>query len=129
MDNKTKGQVVKADENIFEALEVANSGYEKIRLDLMLSIRQWFKESGLNQQEASQVLKCTQPQLSAVLNTKYEEFTIDRLVKMVSHIGKNIELRVLKPENLFPAKLSYLQYLLEFNIQCAKAGRNSTTTS
>jgi len=96
MDKKIKGQVVKSDENIFEALEVANSGYEKIRLDLMVTIRQWFKESGLNQQEASQVLKCTQPQLSAVLNTKYEEFTIDRLVKMVSHIGKNIELRVLE---------------------------------
>ena len=91
-----KSQIVKADENIFEALEVANSGYEKIRLDLMLTIRKWFKESGLSQQEASKQLQCTQPQLSAVLNTKYEEFTIDRLVKMVSHIGKNIELRILE---------------------------------
>jgi len=46
-----KNEVLKADENIFEALEVANSGYEKIRLDLMLVIRKWFKSSGLNQQE------------------------------------------------------------------------------
>lgn len=37
-----KRERVKAEENIFEALEVANSGYEKIRLDLMLTIRQWF---------------------------------------------------------------------------------------
>jgi predicted XRE-type DNA-binding protein len=91
-----KSQIVKADENIFEALEVANSGYEKIRLDLMLTIREWFKESGLNQQEAAKLLNCTQPQISAVLNTKYEEFTIDRLVKMVSCIGKNVEIKVLE---------------------------------
>ncbi len=90
------GQVVKAEENIFEVLEVANSGYEKIRLDLMIIIRQWFQESGLNQQEAAKVLNCTQPQVSAVLNTRYEEFTIDRLVKMVSCIGKSVEIIVLE---------------------------------
>ena len=91
-----KNEVLKADENIFEALEVANSGYEKIRLDLMLVIRKWFINSGFNQQEAAKALCCTQPQISAVLNTKYEEFTIDRLVKMVSCIGKNVEITVLE---------------------------------
>lgn len=91
-----KGQVVKAEENIFEVLQVTNSGYEKIRLDLMLSIREWFQKSGLNQQEAAKLLNCTQPQISAVLNTKYEEFTIDRLIKMVSCIGKSVELTVLE---------------------------------
>lgn len=91
-----KSQIVKADENIFEALDVANSGYEKLRLDLMLIIRKWFKESNLNQQEAAKLLNCTQPQISAVLNTKYEEFTIDRLVKMVSCIGKSVEIKVLE---------------------------------
>jgi predicted XRE-type DNA-binding protein len=91
-----KRETIKAEENIFETLEVANPGYEKIRLDLMLTIRQWFQKSGLNQQEAAKMLNCTQPQISAVLNTKYEEFTIDRLVKMVSCIGKDIELRILE---------------------------------
>jgi predicted XRE-type DNA-binding protein len=91
-----KRETIKAEENIFEALGVANPGYEKIRLDLMLTIRQWFQKSGLNQQEAAKKLNCTQPQISAVLNTKYDEFTIDRLVKMVSCIGKNIELRILE---------------------------------
>ncbi len=91
-----KNKIVKADENIFEALEVKNSAYEKIRLDLMLVIRKWFKKSGLNQQDAAKALCCTQPQLSAVLNTKYEEFTIDRLVKMVSCIGKEVEIKVLE---------------------------------
>lgn len=91
-----KRELIKAEDNIFEALEVANSGYEKIRLDLMLTIRQWFQKSGLNQQEAAKMLNCTQPQISAVLNTKYEEFTIDRLVKMVSCIGKEIQLKILE---------------------------------
>jgi predicted XRE-type DNA-binding protein len=91
-----KNKIVKVDENIFEALEVKNSAYEKIRLDLMLVIRKWFKKSGLNQQDAAKALCCTQPQISAVLNTKYEEFTIDRLVKMVSCIGKEVEIKVLE---------------------------------
>lgn len=91
-----KSEIVKANDNIFEALEVANSGYEKICLDLMLVIRKWFKNSGLNQRDTAKALCCTQPQLSTVLNTKYEEFTIDRLVKMVSCIGKNVEITVLE---------------------------------
>lgn len=89
-----KGHIVKAEENIFEALEVPNSAYEKMRFDLMLAIRKWFKQSGISQQEAAKLLACTQPQLSAVLNTKYEEFTVERLVKMLSHIGKTVELTI-----------------------------------
>lgn len=61
-----KETIIKSDENIFEVLGVPNASFEKIRLDLMLAIHDWFESSGLTQTKAAEVLGCTQPQLSLI---------------------------------------------------------------
>ncbi|MCF6191251.1 MAG: helix-turn-helix domain-containing protein [Cocleimonas sp.] len=91
--NKT---VIKSDENIFEVLGVPNASFEKMRLDLMLEIHEWFELSGLTQVKAAKVLACTQPQLSLILKGRYEDFTIERLVKMLDSLGKTVKVNVLE---------------------------------
>jgi len=91
--NKT---VIKSDENIFEVLGVPNASFEKMRLDLMLEIHEWFELSGLTQVKASKLLACTQPQLSLILKGRFEDFTIERLVKMLDSVGKTVRVNVLE---------------------------------
>ncbi len=90
----SKTTVINPGDNIFEVLNVPNATYEKMRLDLMVEITNWFKSSGLSQVQAAEKLGCNQPQLSLVLKGKYEEFTIDRLVKMVINTGKDVSLNI-----------------------------------
>jgi predicted XRE-type DNA-binding protein len=91
-----KQTIIKPDENIFEVLEVPNASFEKMRLDLMLEISDWFEASNLTQIKASKVLACTQPQLSLILKGRYEDFTIERLVKMLDGLGKKVKVNVLE---------------------------------
>jgi predicted XRE-type DNA-binding protein len=91
--NKT---VIKTDENIFEVLGVPNASFEKMRFDLMLEIHDWFELSGLTQVKASKILACTQPQLSLILKGRYEDFTIERLLKMLDGLGKTVKVKVLE---------------------------------
>ena len=93
MMNKT---TIKENENIFEVLKVPNASFEKMRLDLMLEIHDWFESSGLTQAKASEVLACTQPQLSQIIKGRYEDFTIERLVKMLDKLGKCVKVNVLE---------------------------------
>jgi len=87
---------IKANENIFDVLNVPNASFEKMRLDLMLEIHNWFESSGFTQAKASEILACTQPQLSQILKGRYEDFTIERLVKMLDKLGRSVTVNVLK---------------------------------
>jgi len=88
--------VIKTDENIFEVLGVPNASFEKMRFDLMLEIHDWFELSGLTQVKASKILACTQPQLRLILKGRYEDFTIERLLKMLDGLGKTVKVNVLE---------------------------------
>lgn len=83
-------------QNLFEVLEVQNAVFEKMRLELMVAVSNWYKGSGLSQSEAAEFLDCSQPQLNDVLKFKYEKFSIERLLKIVEKTGKRAELRILE---------------------------------
>ncbi len=86
--------ITPADGNIFADLELPDAENLKLRLDLMVAVRQWVEQSGLTQTEASKKLKTSQPLLNDVLQGRYERFTIDRLVKMLAAVGKRISISV-----------------------------------
>ncbi len=88
------GHTTKAGANIFADLEVPEAINERLRLKLLAEIRIWYNSSGLNQTEAAEQLGIKQPTLNNVIKGQYEKFTIDRLVKMLSAIGKQITLTV-----------------------------------
>ena len=81
-------------ENIFAELNVPDAANEKLRLELLVAIRKWVNASGLNQTEAAKAMGVKQPTLNDAINGHYRKFTIDRLVRMLSNVGKCIDLVV-----------------------------------
>jgi predicted XRE-type DNA-binding protein len=69
---------------------------ESIRLkkQLMDEIAEWMKETSATQTAAAEVLRVTRPRVSDVVNHKFEKFTIDALVSMLTRIGKRVRLAV-----------------------------------
>jgi len=82
--------------NIFTDLELPDAENLKIRLDLMVAIRQWLENSGLTQADAAVQLATSQPLLNDVIKGRYQRFTIDRLVKMLEAIGKHVSISVIE---------------------------------
>ncbi len=92
----TTEHVTPVDANIFADLELPDAENLKIRLDLMIAIRQWLECSGLTQADAAVQLRTSQPLLNDVIKGRYERFTIDRLVKMLESVGKHVSISVIE---------------------------------
>jgi predicted XRE-type DNA-binding protein len=80
--------------NIFADLDVPHAENEKLRLVLLASIRDWFKASGMTQQEAANSMGIKQPVLNDALNGRFQKFTIDRLVRMLATVGLHVNITI-----------------------------------
>lgn len=65
-----------------------------LKEQLMAELAAWIKEHHLKQAEAADILMVSRPRVSDVVNKKTAKFTLDRLVEMLSRIGKPVRLTV-----------------------------------
>lgn len=86
--------VTPAGGNIFADLDLPDAQNLKLRLDLMAAVRRWVEDSGLTQAEAAKHMQTSQPLLNDALRGRYERFSIDRLVRMLSAAGKRVSITV-----------------------------------
>ena len=86
--------VTPAGGNIFEDLNIPDAENEKLRLSLLAAIREWVSGSGLTQTEAAAAMGVKQPTLNDAIKGRYHKFTIDRLVRMLSRVGKRVNITV-----------------------------------
>ena len=66
----------------------------KLRSALMMEIAERVRARGLTQKQAAELLKITQPRVSALLSGKIEEFRLDSLVDIAHRLGLRISLQV-----------------------------------
>jgi predicted XRE-type DNA-binding protein len=92
----TVEHVTPAGGNVFEDLGFSPEEAEnlKIRAVLMDAIEDLIESRGLTQQRAAELLGTTQPRVSDLIRGKINEFTIDSLVKMLSHAGVRVDVQV-----------------------------------
>jgi predicted XRE-type DNA-binding protein len=86
--------VTPAGGNIFEDLNIPDAENEKLRLSLLAAIREWVSSSGLTQTEAAAAMGVKQPTLNDAIKGRYHKFTIDRLVRMLSSVGKRVNITI-----------------------------------
>lgn len=85
--------------NVFEDLGFGPEEAENllIRARLMDAIEDLIASRELTQQRAAELLGTTQPRVSDLVRGKINEFTIDSLVRMLSHAGLRVEVQVNGP--------------------------------
>ena len=64
------------------------------RLKLMIQIESILQEEGWTRQEAAQVLGIRQSQVSDLLCSRSEKFTVDMLMELLDRLGRRVELTV-----------------------------------
>jgi predicted XRE-type DNA-binding protein len=82
--------------NVFRDLGFPAEAAEhlKIRADLMIELTKLLKARGLTQARAAALLGVTQPRVSDLMRGKFERFSIDTLVEMLSHAGVKVRVIV-----------------------------------
>jgi predicted XRE-type DNA-binding protein len=66
----------------------------KLRSALMIEIAEKLESMDLTQAKIADVLRITQPRVSALLQGKIEDFRLDGLVDMANRLGLKVSIRI-----------------------------------
>jgi predicted XRE-type DNA-binding protein len=81
-------------ESAFHALGLPDADDLVLRAELMRKIAEVVAERGLTQVEAGELMHMDQPRVSALLTGKIVKFSTDRLLRALSDLGQDVELRI-----------------------------------
>ena len=86
--------------NVFADLGFAEPEEELAKAQLASHIRQVVKRRRLTQVAAASVMGIDQPKVSALLNGRLANFSSDRLMRLLTALGQDVEITVkAKPRN------------------------------
>jgi predicted XRE-type DNA-binding protein len=72
---------------------------------LAVAINQIIDSSSLSQMEAAQLLDINQPKISALANYRLDGFSVERLLRFVNALGRDVEIVIRKPRSRRTAKI------------------------
>ena len=78
----------------FHALGLPDADDLQLRSDLMRQIVQIIAERKLTQVRAGKLMSMDQPRVSALMNGKITLFSTDRLLRALSDLGQDVEVRI-----------------------------------
>ena len=95
-----EGAVIEVGPNLYAEFGIPGAVEKQAKLELTVAINQLLRKRVKTQQEASKLLKCTQPEVSALKNYKMKVFSIERLLEFISFLGQDVEITIRKkPRN------------------------------
>jgi predicted XRE-type DNA-binding protein len=91
-----KEPVIESSDNVFAdmGLPPEEATLLVMRAELMTRLREIINERGWTQQEAYKMLGIGQSRISDLVRGKWEKFSLDMLVTLVTRTGKHVELAV-----------------------------------
>lgn len=82
-------------ESAFHALGLRDADDFQLRADLLLYIAGIIKQRDLTQAAAGRLMAMDQPRVSALLSGKISLFSTDRLLRALSDLGHDVEMRIM----------------------------------
>jgi len=87
-------KVTYSTKSAFHALGLPDADDLVLRAELMRKIAEIIAARGLTQTQAGELMHMDQPRVSALLKGKIVKFSTDRLLKALSDLGQDVELRI-----------------------------------
>jgi predicted XRE-type DNA-binding protein len=100
--NQRKGETVMAKpraakdptRNVWLQLGFPDAEEHYLKAELVLRLDRAIKSMGLTQRVAAQRIGTTQPELSKILGGKFTEVSLDRLMRFMTALGYDIEIKI-----------------------------------
>jgi predicted XRE-type DNA-binding protein len=80
--------------NVWMQLGFADAEEHFLKAELVLRVSKSIKALGLTQQAAARKAGISQPELSKILNGKFSEASLERLMHILTALGHDIEIKV-----------------------------------
>jgi predicted XRE-type DNA-binding protein len=80
--------------NVFADLNLPHSEEDMLKIEISRAIAATVRRRKLTQTEAAKLIGTDQAKLSALLRGRLKDFSVDRLIRYLLLLGRNIDIRI-----------------------------------
>lgn len=92
-------KVTRSSGNVFADAGIPNATEHELKARVVLIIADEIERQGLDQKAAAAMMQITQPDVSKILCGRFSGFGLERLLRMLQGLGRDIEIRIPKRSN------------------------------
>ncbi len=102
--NKVK--IERGSGNVFADLGLPEAEAHLLKAKLVTRIDKIIRQRGLKQVEAAKLLGLSQPDVSRLLRGSFEEFSMERLLRLLTALGRDVEIVIREPRSQRQGRLN-----------------------
>jgi predicted XRE-type DNA-binding protein len=91
---KNVARVTRGSGNVFSDLGLPRADERQTQVRLAVAINQAIKDRRLSQARAAHLLDINQPKISALANYRLDGFSVERLMRFLNALGRDVEIVV-----------------------------------
>ena len=92
--------------NVFADLGRPDAEAHLLKAELVTRIDKIVRQRGLKQVEAAKLLGLSQPDVSRLLRGSFREYSIERLLRLLTTLGRDVEIVIREPRSRRQGRLS-----------------------
>ena len=103
--NTTGPAVERGSGNVFADLDLPEADAHLLKAELVSRIDAIVRQRGITQTEAARLLGLTQPDVSRLLRGDFREYSLERLFRLLTALGRDIDIVIRPPRSATGGKL------------------------
>ena len=101
----TNPTVIRGSGNVFADLEIPDADAHLLKAKLVTGIEAIVRQRGITQAQAARLLGLSQPDVSRLLRGEFREYSLERLFRLLTALGCDIEIVIRQPRSATGGKL------------------------
>ena len=91
--------------NVFADLDIPHADAHLLKAELVTRIDRIIRRRRLTQAKAAKLLGLAQPDVSRLLRGDFSEYSMERLLRLLTALGRDVEIVIRKPYSQRPGRL------------------------
>jgi predicted XRE-type DNA-binding protein len=92
--------------NVFADLGRADADVHLLKAELVTRIDEIIRQRRLTQAEAAALLGLSQPDVSRLLRGRFRDYSVERLLRLLTALGRDVEIVIRKPRTRREGRLT-----------------------
>ena len=103
--NTSDSTVERGSGNVFADLDVPDADAHLLKAELVSSIDTIVRQRRITQTEAARMLGLSQPDVSRLLRGDFRQYSLERLFRLLTTLGRDIDIVIRQPRSATGGKL------------------------
>ena len=100
-----KEEIERSSGNVFTDLGLPDAETHLLKAELVTRIDRIIRQLGLKQVDAAKLLGLSQPDVSRLLRGNFQEYSMERLLRLLTALGRDVNIVIRKPRSERPGRL------------------------